>query len=117
MNRLQQPHDPGVSIWLDTLQRELLETGAFAELGRDYAVTGATSNPDDLRQGDHELGPLRRAAASRSRCSSSSKSAGAGLAGSVTLRPEASRSRGRRQPPAIMSFQARPGPADGRFGT
>jgi transaldolase len=26
------------------LSRELLETGAFAELVRDYAVTGATSN-------------------------------------------------------------------------
>jgi len=37
-----------------------------------------------------------------------------GLAGSVTLRPEASPSRRRRQPAAIMSFQARPSPADGR---
>jgi transaldolase len=44
VNRLQPLHDAGVPIWLDTLLRELLETGAFAELGRDYAVTGATSN-------------------------------------------------------------------------
>jgi hypothetical protein len=42
------------------------------------------------------------------------ESAGAGLAGSVTLRPEASPSPRRRQPAAIMSFQARPSPADGR---
>ena len=28
MDRLQQLHDAGVSIWLDTLSRELLETGA-----------------------------------------------------------------------------------------
>jgi transaldolase len=42
---LQQLHDAGVSIWLDTLSRELLESGEFAELVRDYAVTGATSNP------------------------------------------------------------------------
>jgi transaldolase len=35
----------GVSIWLDTLSRELLDSGGFAELIRDYAVTGATSNP------------------------------------------------------------------------
>jgi transaldolase len=38
-------HDAGVSIWLDTLSRELLEMGEFAALVRDYAVTGATSNP------------------------------------------------------------------------
>jgi transaldolase len=45
MNRLQQLHDAGVSIWLDTLSRELLDSGGFAELVADYAVTGATSNP------------------------------------------------------------------------
>jgi transaldolase len=42
---LQRLHDAGVSIWLDTLSRELLDSGAFAELIRDCAVTGATSNP------------------------------------------------------------------------
>jgi len=40
--RLQQA---GVSIWLDSLSRDLLESGRFAELVRDYGVTGATSNP------------------------------------------------------------------------
>ena len=45
MNRLQRLHDAGVSVWLDTLSRELLETGAFAGLVRDYGVTGASSNP------------------------------------------------------------------------
>jgi transaldolase len=45
MNRLQALHDAGVSIWLDTLSRELLEDGAFAALIADCAVTGATSNP------------------------------------------------------------------------
>jgi transaldolase len=45
MNRLQQLHDAGVSIWLDTLSRELLQTGALASLIDDCAVTGATSNP------------------------------------------------------------------------
>jgi transaldolase len=35
----------GVSIWLDTLSRELLDSGGFATLIHDYAVTGATSNP------------------------------------------------------------------------
>src|SRR5215210_6404987 len=45
MSRLQRLHDAGVSIWLDTLSRELLETGRFAGLVDDFAVSGATSNP------------------------------------------------------------------------
>jgi len=45
MNRLQALHDAGVSIWLDNLSRELLDSGAFATLISDFAVTGATSNP------------------------------------------------------------------------
>ena len=42
---LERLHDAGVSIWLDTLSRELLDSGEFAELIRDCSVTGATSNP------------------------------------------------------------------------
>jgi transaldolase len=42
LRRLRQA---GVSIWLDTLSRELLDSGGFAELIRDWGVTGATSNP------------------------------------------------------------------------
>ena len=42
LQRLQQA---GVSIWLDTLSRQLLDTGEFATLIRDHGVTGATSNP------------------------------------------------------------------------
>jgi transaldolase len=45
MNRLENLHQAGVSIWLDTLSRELLDSGAFAALIADCAVTGATSNP------------------------------------------------------------------------
>ncbi len=45
MSRLHRLRQAGVSLWLDTLSRELLETGAFAELVRDMGVTGATSNP------------------------------------------------------------------------
>jgi transaldolase len=45
MSRLQALHEAGVSIWLDTLSREMLETGEFARLIADYRVTGATSNP------------------------------------------------------------------------
>jgi len=45
MNRLQHLHRAGVSIWLDDLSRGLLEGGEFERLVRDFAVTGATSNP------------------------------------------------------------------------
>ena len=45
MSRLRQLHDAGVSIWLDTLSRDLLSSGRFAELIAGSAVTGATSNP------------------------------------------------------------------------
>jgi transaldolase len=45
MNRLQALHDAGVSIWLDTLSRDLLDSGEFARLIAECAVTGATSNP------------------------------------------------------------------------
>ena len=47
---LQRLREAGVSIWLDTLSRELLETGGFAGLIRDYGVTGATSNPTIFAQ-------------------------------------------------------------------
>jgi transaldolase len=42
---LEQLHHAGVSIWLDTLSRELLESGEFARLIHEDCVTGATSNP------------------------------------------------------------------------
>jgi transaldolase len=68
MNRLQQLHDAGVSIWLDTLSRELLDTGAFARLIRDSAVTGATSNPTifdkAITGSDRYENQLRKAVAS-----------------------------------------------------
>jgi transaldolase len=68
MNRLQQLHDAGVSIWLDTLSRELLDSGGFAELVADYAVTGATSNPTIFAKAitgsDAYDGQLRAAVAS-----------------------------------------------------
>jgi transaldolase len=43
--RLCQLHAAGVSIWLDTLSRELLTTGTFGSLVESACVTGATSNP------------------------------------------------------------------------
>ena len=55
MNRLEQLQAAGVSIWLDTLSRELLDSGAFARLIADSAVSRRDLEPDDLRQGDHRL--------------------------------------------------------------
>lgn len=42
---LARLREAGVSIWLDTLSRELLHSGGFDALIRDFGVTGATSNP------------------------------------------------------------------------
>src|SRR3954469_23187332 len=50
MNRLQRLHDAGVSIWLDTLSRHLLESGGVAGVVDDFAVSGATSNPTIFAQ-------------------------------------------------------------------
>ena len=65
---LQRLREAGVSIWLDTLSRELLDTGAFAELISDYGVTGATSNPTifakAITHSDGYDGQLRKLAAS-----------------------------------------------------
>ena len=81
MNRLQALHDAGVSIWLDTLSRELLDSGDFAALIADSAVTGATSNPTIFAKAITTLRSLRRRSfaprpgtAPRRSCSSRSRS-------------------------------------------
>lgn len=43
--RLQKLSDAGVSIWLDDLSRERIESGNLAELIRDQNVVGVTTNP------------------------------------------------------------------------
>ena len=45
MNRLQQLHDAGVSIWLDTIRRSILTSGQFERMIAEDALTGVTSNP------------------------------------------------------------------------
>jgi transaldolase len=45
VNRLRHLEDAGVSIWLDDLSRELLDSGEFMRLVQKHSVTGATSNP------------------------------------------------------------------------
>ena len=44
-DRLQALQDAGVSIWLDDLSRERIETGNLAELVKDQHVVGVTTNP------------------------------------------------------------------------
>src|SRR4051812_22007857 len=45
MSRIHALREAGVSIWLDNLSRDLLESGHFENLVADWGVTGATSNP------------------------------------------------------------------------
>lgn len=44
-DRLKQLAEAGVSIWLDDLSRERLETGNLAELVKEKSVVGVTTNP------------------------------------------------------------------------
>jgi transaldolase len=44
-NRLAALSKAGVSIWLDDLSRERLDSNNLAELIRDYSVVGVTTNP------------------------------------------------------------------------
>ena len=53
---LERLHDAGVSIWLDTLSRQLLQSGEFAALIRDLSVTGATSNPTIFAKAQYRVG-------------------------------------------------------------
>jgi transaldolase len=44
-SRLHELTDQGVSIWIDSLSREMLETGELTRLMEEDAVVGVTSNP------------------------------------------------------------------------
>ena len=44
-SRLHELSERGVSVWMDTLSRELLDTGELARLMDEDAVVGVTSNP------------------------------------------------------------------------
>src|SRR5919199_3616515 len=45
MNRLQQLHEAGQSIWLDYIDRTILHNGELVRFIQNDAVTGMTSNP------------------------------------------------------------------------
>ncbi len=44
-SRLHELSEQGVSVWIDSLSREMLETGELARLLKEDAVVGVTSNP------------------------------------------------------------------------
>jgi transaldolase len=44
-NRLEELHDAGQSIWLDSIDRRILHDGELERRVRDDALTGMTSNP------------------------------------------------------------------------
>jgi transaldolase len=44
-SRLQQLTELGQSVWIDSLSREMIETGELERLIRDDSVSGVTSNP------------------------------------------------------------------------
>jgi transaldolase len=71
MNRLERLRAAGVSIWLDTLSRELLDSGRFEGHVRERGVTGATTNPTIVERAladssayDGDLGRLAERGAS-----------------------------------------------------
>jgi transaldolase len=65
-SRLHELSEHGVSVWMDSLSREMLETGMLARLMEEDAVVGVTSNPTifqkALAEGDWYDEQLRAAA-------------------------------------------------------
>ena len=45
MNRVQQIHDLGQSIWLDSFDRKLMDSGTLQKLIDEDGLCGITSNP------------------------------------------------------------------------
>jgi len=64
-SRLHELSEHGVSVWIDSLSREMLETGELARLMKEDAVVGVTSNPTIFQKAlstgewyDEQLGEL-----------------------------------------------------------
>ena len=66
-DRLKALNDAGVSIWLDDLSRERIESGNLAELVKERSVVGVTTNPtifaSALADGERYDDQVRRLAA------------------------------------------------------
>ena len=50
MNGLQELNRAGQSVWIDFLNRDLIENGGLERLIRDYGIGGVTSNPTIFRK-------------------------------------------------------------------
>ena len=65
-SRLHELSARGVSVWFDTLSRDLLETGELARMIEEDAVVGVTSNPTifqkAMAEGDRYDEQIREAA-------------------------------------------------------
>ena len=59
-DRLKALADAGVSIWLDDLSRERIETGNLAELVKKKSVVGVTTNPTIFAARDRRRRAVRR---------------------------------------------------------
>ena len=64
-SRLHELFEAGVSPWIDSVSREMLETGELARLVKDDAIVGVTSNPTIFQKAlatgewyDEQLGEL-----------------------------------------------------------
>jgi transaldolase len=120
MTRLRQLQHTGVSIWLDTLSRELLDSGRFAQLvGR--GVTGATSNPTIFAQAitgssayDRQLRDLARRGIRDPRELFFALALDDVRAAARLLRPAYDRTRGR---DGFVSFEVTPDVADDTSAT
>jgi transaldolase len=55
-SRLHELSEQGVSVWIDSLSREMLETGELARLIEEDAVVGVTSNPTIFQKAMSEGG-------------------------------------------------------------
>jgi transaldolase len=55
-SRLHELSEHGVSVWIDSLSREMLETGELARLMEEDAVVGVTSNPTIFQKALAEAG-------------------------------------------------------------
>jgi len=55
-SRLHELSEHGVSVWIDSLSREMLETSELARLMADDAVVGVTSNPTIFQKALAEAG-------------------------------------------------------------
>ncbi len=45
MNKAQELHDRGQSLWLDNITREILDNGTLRRYVDEFSITGLTSNP------------------------------------------------------------------------